>query len=338
MIYASINGRTAYPASGQSIKLVLENPFMKQQGNHTYQVSFPLDIPQNRNVFGNVNRIEVTKPVNTFEECSLFAGTNCLIRGSATVLEYSDTAVKIQILGSSSDVKTRWGEKYLDTLDFTELNVTHKEWCKKSSVNIPSQAYSDGYAGQRNKYLFFTLANESTGKKYNRMKIYNQNFKCYLKRPVIQPGLIYVLHEVFRIMGYTVKTDVFSTYPWNDLYILNLRRATRIADALPHWKVSTFLEEFRKLFNAVYIYDEKNMTVSIQSYDDMDTFGTEEIDCDTEFTSEYDEDGVSYTGSDNIAYDLVTCAEQSTVREHYCPRKSVNILAKRHILNSLTIV
>ena len=26
------------------------------------------------------------------------------------------------------------------------------------------------------------------------------------------------------------------------------------------------------------------------------------------------------------------------VREHYCPRKSVNILAKRHILNSLTIV
>ena len=29
---------------------------------------------------------------------------------------------------------------------------------------------------------------------------------------------------------------------------------------------------------------------------------------------------------------------QIILQEHYCPRKSVNILAKRHILNSLTIV
>ena len=39
--------------------------------------------------------------------------------------------------------------------------------------------------------------------------------------------------------------------------------------ALPHWKIQTFLEEFRKLFNATYVFDETGKTVKIVRADSV---------------------------------------------------------------------
>lgn len=315
MTYATINGKKAYPATGTNIKLVIENPFMKQQGNHTYQVTFPLDIPENRRVFGNVNRIEVSRHVNKYEDCALFSGNKCLLRGSASVLGYSDDSIRLQFLGSASDVKSKMGDLYIDKMDFPEVASPYKAWCQKTNISVPASVFSQGYGGVRNQYVFFTVANESTGKKYNRLRCYGTPTTCKMKRPVLQPCLIYVLHQVFSIIGYQVEFDAFDRAPWNDLYIVNVRRSAKISGALPHWKASTFLEEFRKLFNAVYLYDEIRKTVRIESYSSIDTFGSMAIECESAFSSEHDEEGVAYIGSDNIAYKLETCADQKTARE-----------------------
>ena len=71
MIYCLIDGMKAYPSTGSNIKLTLENPFIKSSGDHTMQVSFPLDIPENRVVFGNINRLDVSKSKTVYEDCSL---------------------------------------------------------------------------------------------------------------------------------------------------------------------------------------------------------------------------------------------------------------------------
>lgn len=315
MTYATINGKKAYPAAGTSIKLVIENPFMKQQGNHTYQVTFPLDIPENRSIFGNVNRIDVSRRVNKYEDCALYSGNKCLLRGSASVLAYSEDGIKLQFLGSASDVKSKMGDLYIDKMDFPEVASPYKEWCQKTNISVPMSVFTQGYGGVRGQYVFFTVANESNGKKYNRLRCYGTPTVCMLKRPVLQPGLIYVLHKVFSIIGYQVEYDAYDRAPWNDLYIVNVRRSTKISGTLPHWKAATFLEEFRKLFNAVYLYDEIRKTVRIESYSNIGAFGTVAIDCESSFSSEHDDEGVAYIGSDNIAYNLETCAEQKTARE-----------------------
>lgn len=322
MIYATINGKKAYPKAGVNIKLVLENPFMKEQGNHTYQVSFPLDIADNRKAFGNINRIEVARHTNTIQDCALYLGSRCLIRGSAIITAFSEGDVRLQIIGTSSDAMSRWGDTFIDSLSYPEISETYKTWCRKSNPSVPQSVVAQGFGGERQKYVFFTVRNENTGKKYNRMRCVVQNSIYRLKRPVLQPGLIYVLHQVFAAMGYTVANDVFNTYPWNDLYIVNVKRSVRIAGALPHWKISTFLEEFRKLFNAVYIYNELQKTVKIESYENIKAFGTTVPEFDREFSSEYDEEGVSYIGSDNIAYGLVGCEDQKYVRE--IPKEVLN--------------
>ena len=327
MTYATINGKKAYPAAGTNIKLVIENPFMKLQGNHTHQVTFPLDIPENRSVFGNVNRIDVSRRVSKYEDCALFSGNKCLLRGSATVLGFSENGVKLQFLGSSSDVKSKMGELYIDDMEFPEVASPYKTWCQKTNISVPASVFSQGYGGIRNQYVFFTVANESTGKKYNRLRCYGTPVTCKMKRPVLQPCLIYVLHQVFSIIGYQVEYDAYDRSPWNDLYIVNVRRSAKISGALPHWKASTFLEEFRKLFNAVYLYDEKSKTVRIESYSSIEAFGTMEIECESAFSSEYDEEGVAYIGSDNIAYALETCAEQKTARE--IPKEVFNTFEMR---------
>lgn len=322
MIYATINGKKAYPKAGVSIKLVLENPFVKQQGNHTYQVSFPLDITENRQAFGNVNRIDVSRRSNTFNNCALFIGSRCLLRGSATVVSFSDGDIKLQFLGTSSDAMSKWGDIYIDSLEYPEIGSSYKTWCKKTTVDVPLTVVTQGWGGERGKYVFFTVVNETTGKKYNRIRCYGSPLTCKMKRSVLQPSLIYVLHQVFNSMGYTVENDVYDTSPWNELYIVNVKRTAKIAGALPHWKISTFLEEFRKLFNAVYIYDETAKSVRIESYASVKAFGSVAPECEPEFSSEYDEDGISYLGSNNIAYGLVSCSDQKYARE--IPKEVLN--------------
>ena len=327
MTYATINGKKVYPAEGTSIKLVIENPFMKQQGNHTYQVTFPLDIPENARVFGNMNRIEVSRRVSKYEDCALFSGNKCLLRGSASVLGFSEGGIKLQFLGSASDLKSKTGELYIDKMDFPEIESTYKTWCQKTTISVPASVFSQGYGGVRGQYVFFTVANESTGKKYNRLRCYGTPTTYKMKRPVLQPCLIYVLHQVFSIIGYQVEYDAYDCPPWNDLYIVNVRRSVKISGALPHWKVSTFLDEFRKLFNAAYLYDEKRKTVRIESYGSIDSLGTVAIECESDFSSEHDEEGVAYIGSDNIAYKLETCDEQKVARE--IPKEAFNAFELR---------
>lgn len=327
MTYATINGKKVYPAEGTNIKLVIENPFMKQQGNHTYQVTFPLDIPENAMVFGNVNRIDVSKRVSKYEDCALFSGYKCLLRGSASVLGFSEGGIKLQYLGSASDVKSKIGELYIDKMDFPEVASPYKTWCQKTNTSVPASVFSQGYGGVRGQYVFFTVANESTGKKYNRLRCYGTPTTCKMKRPVLQPCLIYVLHQVFSVIGYQVEYDAYDRSPWNDLYIVNVRRSAKISGALPHWKASTFLDEFRKLFNAAYLYDEKRKTVRIETYNNIESLGTVTIECESSFSSEHDEEGVAYIGSDNIAYNLETCAEQKTARE--IPKEVFNTFEQR---------
>ena len=315
MIYCVIDGKKAFPSATASIKLTLENPYIKSTGNHTLQVSFPLDLPENRLVFGNVNRMDVSKKRHQYDDCTLFCGSIVLLSGSAAVTSYSDTEIKLQLLGTSADVMTKAEKIFIDEIDFPPMEAPYLMWCKKSNLFVDANVFAQGYGGIKGKYVFFTVRNETTGKKYNRLRCYGTPVKYQLKRPVLQVNLMYALKFVFRSVGYELKENAYDCLPWNELYVVNLNRTTRVGRALPHWKASTFLDEFRKLFNAVFVYDEVSKTVSVGSYSNLHSLDRVGYPSEDSFSSEYDEDGVSYIGSDNIKYDLTECDDQVHVRE-----------------------
>lgn len=321
MIQCTIEGKNAYPASGVKIKLSLQNPFIKNSGDHTYEITFPLDIVENRQIFGNINRLDVAKGKVDFSECRLLDGNRLLVSGTGKVTAVTHESAKLQILGTSADAKNTAGDLFIDEITYPEVDSTYKSWCIMNKVEVPAteDIISRGYAGVKGEYVFFTVLNETTGQKYNLVQEWyyaaTLSSPVYLKRPVLQPNLIYVLRYVLLACGYTVIENDFNITPWKDLYIINLKRATKIARSLPHIKIKTFLDEFCKLFNAVLIYDDISKTVKVKAYNTIAFADKTSITPEDEFTTEYDDDGISYIESDNIAYVLEECADQGLPRD-----------------------
>jgi len=319
MIYCTIDGKTVYPESGTNIKITIENPYLKEEGSHTYEISFPLNIAENRVVFGSVHRMDVSKKNREYNDCALYSGSVRLLCGVGKVVSYTNENIKLQIIAETQSARTKAMEKFIDRVNFPALETTIKEWCGKKWVIVDQTVPNNGYAGIKGKYVFFSVKNSTSGIIYNQM---NKNYfgglfyvnDIILIRPVIQPNLMYVLHNVMQSIGYEVVENDFDRYPWNTLYIVNIKRTVTVEGALPHWKITTFIKEFCNLFNATLIYDESNKTVKIKSFSTVGSSDRIDIFPEREYSSEYDEEGISYIESDDIEYSLSQCDDEKYPR------------------------
>lgn len=105
MIVCTLDGKAGFPSSADKIKVTYENPFVKDSGSYTYDINFPMAIPGNRRLFGNIQRFDVKKAVPDFEECRLFVGNRLVISGKGTVTSVTNDMVKVQIVGGKSRIK-----------------------------------------------------------------------------------------------------------------------------------------------------------------------------------------------------------------------------------------
>lgn len=140
MIQIFLDGRPAVPASNSSIKLTSENSYFTKSASYTYEVQLPLDIPQNRAIFGDIDRLDTDKRERRFT-CRLVVDNATLLTGSAHITSVTETAVKIQMLGAEASFN--YGNKmdglYVDELDLgnwylrtwpdgSYWNYLKKEW------------------------------------------------------------------------------------------------------------------------------------------------------------------------------------------------------------------
>ena len=112
MIYCNIEGHTVYPLNTDKIKVTLENQYLKDSSEYTYNISFPMDIMENRLFFGNINRIDVRKNKINYDICRLYADDRLVIEGKGSVNSITNDVVKMQIIGGKSKVK--YNSKFLN--------------------------------------------------------------------------------------------------------------------------------------------------------------------------------------------------------------------------------
>lgn len=310
-MYCLIDGHRAIPSG--SVKVTLANPQVSDSGEYTYDVSFPLDIDENMEAFGLMGRVDISKSqLSDYDDVKFYAGNKLLIVGTGTVTGITDKELRLQIVGGKSGLNYRLQKEnlYIDQLTYPDLSSVFAGWLDYKYVEIPngSGILTTPYFGSRNKYVCFSICNDNTEEVYNRVIRMKSGDKWYLERPTFQPGLIFVLEGVFQALGYEVLSNVFNAEPWNDLYICSLRRSKTIAGMLPHWKVQTFLDEFRKLMNANYIIDEMNKTVRIVSASRITDGTVQRVDVADDFSMDYDDEGISLSSTDNLRYELQPCA------------------------------
>lgn len=323
MITCVINGMAAYPAASQSIKLTYANQYVTDDGEYSYDINFPMSIMDNRRVFHNVSRFDVSKVTQKFNDCKLYVSGRLILSGVGTIISVTEAEIKLQIVGGKSRIKynDRMTKHYIDeiatfgTADKPGYTVD-KGWSQGfknlQKINDIYRLDEDKskFLGVEGKWCFVPVRDETNDMIANFVGVdktkqfigYNAPFVMNL---AVQPNLMYIFRKVVEYEGYTLKRNDFDCKPWNLLYIASAYKTRELRKALPHWSSYTFIEEFRKLFNATIVFDDIRKTCSVINASELTTADSVEIEPLDEYTTDYDEDGsLSTSSTANLEYNL----------------------------------
>lgn len=323
MITCVINGMAAYPAASQSIKLTYANQYVTDDGEYSYDINFPMSIMDNRRVFHNVSRFDVSKVTQKFDDCKLYVSGRLILSGVGTIISVTEAEIKLQIVGGKSRIKynDRMTKHYIDeiatfgTADKPGYTVD-KGWSQGfknlQKINDIYRLDEDKskFLGVEGKWCFVPVRDETNDMIANFVGVdktkqfigYNAPFVMNL---AVQPNLMYIFRKVVEYEGYTLKRNDFDCKPWNLLYIASAYKTRELRKALPHWSSYTFIEEFRKLFNATIVFDDIKKTCSVINASELTTADSVEIEPLDEYTTDYDEDGsLSTSSTANLEYNL----------------------------------
>lgn len=325
MIICYINGNPAYPSTSSSIKVTFENAAIKDRESRTQELTFNLDIADNRKVFGAVNRIEVKKSATTFETCRLYADNLLVIEGTGTITSYSDTEVKLQIktATAASQFPDSFSSLYIDRIvgnggvagdDVDSLEA----WLDQSngSMVLPDILMPTADAplipvyDETNARWLNEIVEWHEDGYYHADAGWTTNYKNYAPQPLLSA----VVARIVGALGYrengsastlfTSDIAFFNQYPWSKLHIVNTNSSFRLRNMIPHWTAEKFFTELSHLFNISFNFNEKTGFVTVGQAATEDTGEEAHYECLDEFSSDYDEDGENLLASSNLAYNL----------------------------------
>lgn len=322
MITCIINGHRAYPISTSSIKVTYANQYVTDDGEYTYDITFPMDILANREIFRNVSRFEVAKNIAKYDDCKLYVDSRIIMSGVGTILSVNQNEVKLQIVGGKSRIKfnEKLTKHYIDEMDLGIADkpgyTVDKGWSQGfknlQKINDIYRLDDDKskFLGVEGKWCFVPVRDETNNMISNFVGVdktkqfigYNAPFIMNL---AVQPNLMHIFRKVVEYEGYTLKRNDFDCKPWNLLYIASAYKTREMRKALPHWSSYTFIEEFRKLFNATIVFDDILKTCSVINASELTTTDSIKIEPMDEYTTDYDEDGsISTSSTANLEYNL----------------------------------
>lgn len=322
MITCIINGHKAYPISTSSIKVTYANQYVTDDGEYTYDITFPMNILENRVIFKNVSRLEVKKNIAKYDDCKLYCNSQLIMSGVGTILSVNEREIKLQIVGGKSRIKfnDRLTKHYIDEIPFGTADkpgyTVDKGWSQGwkgfQKINDIYRLDDDKseFLGVEGKWCFVPVRDETNDMIANfvgvaKTKQFIGSNAPFIMNLAVQPNLMYIFRKVVEYEGYTLKRNDFDCKPWNLLYIASAYKTRELRRALPHWSSYTFIEEFRKLFNATIVFDDIQKTCSVIKKSELTTADSVAIEPLAEYTTDYDEDGSFSTSSTaNLEYNL----------------------------------
>lgn len=328
MIECIINGQKTLPSLSNGLKLVIENPAMRDKSSYTYDIVFPLDIPQNVKFFSHVGHMSVSVKQREYESCRLVADNKTLFQGKGIVTNVSQSEVKMQIVQEiESSFPDVFKDLYIDKITYPHVDSRFKQavfddggeyfWNDDHGMteyyNPKSDLENNKFIGERYKYTFVTTVpdgednqtGEAVENLVNVLCITGEGNDLYVEalyRLAVQPSLMFVLKKVLEAKGYTYDLSAIDVEPWNDLYIASAKKSLNIADALPHWTAEKFLQEIEKLFNVSFTWEGSKVTAT--RLWDQEASRYVSISAENEFERTYDEEGQEYADTSNLTYQL----------------------------------
>ena len=266
--------------------------------------------------------MEVKKNIAKFDDCKLYVDSKIIMSGVGTILSVNQQEVKLQIVGGKSRIKfnDKMTKHYIDEIDlgiadkpgYTVDNGWSQGWKGLQKIKDIYRLDDDKskFLGVEGKWCFVPVRDETNDMIANfvgvdKTKVFIGYNAPFIVNPAVQPNLMYIFRKVVEYEGYTLKRNDFDCKPWNLLYIASAYKTRELRRALPHWSSYTFIEEFRKLFNATIVFDDIQKTCSVIKKSELTNADSVAIEPLDEYTTDYDEDGSFSTSSTaNLEYNL----------------------------------
>lgn len=258
-----VNGKRALLKSGFSFEYVTENRLFFGRDGYTLSIPFPLkDCPENIEIFGHINRIDVEKEMINFE-CEILDSTVSLY-GTLSVVKLSEIEVECQFSeGRCEQVSTSpFSETYID-----ELGSALGSYPYTLANDIsPENAWKGCDYGM--KAVALPWVNSAYPDAPNNRVNYNGSAYCWnsdVSELSWQPYLLFIAKQICDAIGYQYDFSAWENSGYKYLIICNTLPASwykhEFADALPHWTVSEFFEKLELLLKCEFDFDHRAKSV-----------------------------------------------------------------------------
>ena len=269
-----VEGKPALLKSGSSFEFIAENRLFMGRDSYTLTLTFPLrDCPQNRAIFGNLERIDVDKE-KIFYECEIRDKSFSSI-GSLLVTGVSQTEVKCQFAeGRCEQTATDpFENKYINSLDLGK---------QPSSGNYtPEQAWAG--IGYGKSEVALPWINEHSPTAFNNWVVFQDNMYKWEKNIYVnrrpstdyqtsvngsslswQPYLIVIAKRICEAVGYSYDFTEWENSDYKFLIICNTLPYTwtegdlrNYKSILPRWTVTEFFEKLELLLMCEFDINHK---------------------------------------------------------------------------------
>ena len=120
-----IDGQEVVLPEQFELELITENPYFTRNGEYTYDIDIDLRVPQNRQIYKNIQRSDVTTKIDN-RTAVITAGAFELIRGIEVVLSVDNYTAKIQIVAGNSQLNYN-GEQRIREIEIDGVNYSDDE-------------------------------------------------------------------------------------------------------------------------------------------------------------------------------------------------------------------
>lgn len=343
MLYCTIENQVAYPDTSEKIKVTYENSFLNDSGEYTYEITFPMAIMANYAIFNAANRLEVSKSLPTYEDVKMYSENRLVMSGKGVVTAITNDSVKLQVVGGASRIKynSRFERHFIDEMDlgsapeftwkteglkiFSSMAFKFVELDKNQAILgeqvplLPSQF----------NWVFVPIYDETNGMTKNQYLHDPLGERRYFIRPAVQPNLLYIFRKVMEKEGFKTDLSALENTNFEKLYVASARSTLQLAKALPHWTVYTFMEEFRKLFNATMSVDDAGKRITVVPKSELESSETVSYEMMDEFSTEYDEEGLKSFYTSNVEFDLEDSENRSV--QDVVPLEVINEFPPRDV-------
>lgn len=288
-----LNDKEVFIDSAQDIKVTKENPYFTLSDSYTLDVSIPLDILQNRQFFGSLNRIDTSKNYTEYS-ARLICDNKPVLEGTAHIVQSTDMLVKVQIASGVSALKMSAEQEgmYIDTL---LADIYEGSWVGGKYLDA-GPTHSSMYEGWG-----ILVENNTMDSVVNAVdNMWATSWSYAWARS--SPRLTDIVKLVVNKLGYTVDMSDLPE-PCHCIYVVTAYSGS-LGNKIPHWTVKEFLTQFQNFFGCTFIRNgEKSIRlVPMNDYIHNPVTTIEPADeFQVEFTGEDETKGVI---NRNIAFEM----------------------------------